>query len=243
MRTLTRVARRLLYRPHPEPVFLLGHPKSGTTAVASLLSRLTGLPVGLDMFRSIGRDRALLERLHRREASFADFVRDYPWHFSRPLVKCPKLTFLEPQLRERFPASRYVLLVRDPRDTLRSFLHRRGMPGQGPGLRHLDPFPPLPGDPLEVLARRWCLAVKPWMERPEAFVLVRYEDFAADREGAVRRLAAELGLPAVHDLEGHLDTPYKPFSGPYDPAQFFGSENLRRLEEICAAERERLGYA
>lgn len=243
MRTLTRLARRVLFRPHPAPVFLLGHPKSGTTAVASLLSRLTGLPVGLDMFRSIGRDRALLERLHRREVPFADFVREYPWHFSRPLVKCPKLTFLEPQVRERFPDSRFVLIVRDPRDTIRSFLHRRGVPGRGPGLLPLDPFPPLPGDPLEVLARRWCLAVAPWMAAPDAFTLLRYEDFAAGREGAIRRLAADLGLPAVHRLEGHLGRPYKPFSGTYDPAEFFGPENLRRLEEICAAERERLGYA
>lgn len=241
MRTLARLARRLLVRPHPAPVFLLGHPKSGTTAVASLLSRLTGLPVGLDMFRSIGRDRALLERLHRREVPFADFVRDWPWHFSRPLVKCPKLTFFEPHLRECFPASRFVFIVRDPRDTLRSFLHRRGV--RGPGFRPLDAFPSLPGDPLEALARRWCLAAAPWMAAPEAFTLVRYEDFAADREGAVRRLASELGLPAVGRLEGHLERPYKPFSGPYDPAAFFGPENLRRLEEICAAERERLGYA
>ena len=41
--------RRRLARVHPAPTFLLGSQKSGTTAIAALLGKCTGLPTTLDL--------------------------------------------------------------------------------------------------------------------------------------------------------------------------------------------------
>lgn len=243
-RRLLHAFRSLYQRPHPAPIFLLGHPKSGTTAIASLLSRLTGLPATLDLFRVIGPPRETVEQLFRSDLPLEAFVRAHAWAFARPLLKCPKLTFLEADLRRCFPAARFVLIVRDPRDTIRSFLHRRGLTGQDTRLDGLDFLPHLTApSAIERLGLRWTLTVEPWMRAPESFTLIRYEDFAKDREGAVRSLAATLGLEPRRGLEGHLERAYKPVSGPYDRQEFYGAANLRRLETVCAAPMERLGYA
>lgn len=244
-------------RPHPAPVFMLGNQKSGTTAIAALLGRATGLPASLDLRRETRND--FWPRVTRGEVPFDRLLRRNGRDFSRPIVKEPNLTFFTAELRERFPSARFAFVLRDPRDNARSILDRVGLPGDLPALdgRHQAQVDPgfalvLDGRWLGIeagphyvdrLAERWnaCLAV--YEREAHAMALLRYEDFVADKPGAVERLARELDLSVRHDVSPHVDRQYQMRGRRgVDWRDFFGP-NLARIERRCAAGMRRHGYA
>jgi hypothetical protein len=75
--------------------------------------------------------------------------------------------------------------------------------------------------------------------------LVRYEDFVKDKVGEITRLVRRMGLESVNDINGEVNVQYKPRGRnrdiPWD--EFFGSENLARIEAICGKSMKRLGYS
>lgn len=232
---------------HPAPVFLLGHPKSGTTAIAGLLAHATGLDITHDLFQTHGIARGEAADLVMGRVDFADFVRRHPAAFVDPLQKCPKLTFAFEALRGHFPAARFVLIARDPRDTIRSFLFRRGLPGDAqqidPPLALLPETLP-PGPYIAQLAERWNLAADVALANPQTVVRIRYEDFARDKVGEIARLAERLALEPRHDITPWLDRPFKPFSETSgDWLAFFGPANLALIEAICGERMAALDYA
>lgn len=233
-------------RVHPAPVFLLGHPKSGTTAIAALLSRATGSPVTHDLFQTHAIPRQEAADLIMGRTEVGDFVRRHPRAFADPLQKCPKLTFAFDALRAHFPAARFALIARDPRDTIRSFLFRRGLPGDADQLdRPLALLPETLRDDHYVvrLAERWNLAADVALRNQDGVVLIRYEDFVRDKVGEIARLAVRLGLDAPCDITPWLDRPFKPFSAvDGDWEAFFGRSNLERIEQVCGARMQALGY-
>lgn len=241
---------------HPRPVFVLGNQKSGTSAIAALLGRACGLSVSIDMLMET--DRPLFPRVHAGELSFAEYVRRNRFEFSHAVVKEPNLTLLYPWIAEAFPESPVVFVVRDPRDNLRSLLGSLGLPGDA---RAIDPadwarlnptwrrvldghWLGIPGEHyVDQLAGRWLRCVQTYRSHAAAMQRCRYEDFQADKEGELRRLAEALGLPVVAAVRDWLDEPFQPSGGPARGwREFFGDDNLARIEAICGAEMEALGY-
>jgi hypothetical protein len=238
----------LLARPHPNPVFVLGNQKSGTSAIAALLGLSTGLSVAVDLRREMQRQTWL--RVRRGDLSFDSFVRRNALDFSRAIVKEPNLTFFHDELIRRAPSARCVFVVRDPRDNVASILDRLGIPGNLAALGEeqcaaVDPGSELVldgswlgieagGHYVERLAARWNACVDVYLARQADLVLVRYEDFVADKVGEIERLAARLGLEGGRDIRGRVDTPFQPAgSRSSDWSTFFGQENLTRIERIC----------
>ena len=92
------------------------------------------------------------------------------------------------------------------------------------------------------LAKRWNAAVQGMAELRDP-VFIRYEDFIAGKETELRRLAEQLGIPAIGDVSAMLDVQFQP---PGDQSSswpdFFGAENLHKIESICASEMSRFGY-
>ena len=164
--------------------------------------------------------------------------------------KCPKLTFFYPELKSCFPGSTFALIVRDPRDTIRSFLNRRGIPG------HLSefestriasrlagyPFLPFPHY-IQRLAHRWRLAANVYLNHPNDVVLIRYEDFLDNKSSYIAELAERLGLRNVHDISLKVDEQYTR-AGDHRITwqEFFGERNLSLIERICRLDIESLGY-
>jgi hypothetical protein len=231
---------------------VLGNAKSGTTAIAALLASATGLSRTLDLPRFTVAEQ---DALHAGELPLSDFVSRHAAEFSRALVKEPALTFLLDRLVEHFPLQRGVFIVRDPRDNLRSILDRVGLPGD---LRETPPPDGLSDSWRRVLdnrwlgleaphyvdslAARWNRAIDLYRRHAGRLLLLRYEEFLLDKRGAVERLAADLGLPVVHDVSREVDVAYQP---PGDAsvswASFFG-DNLARIEDTCGERARALGY-
>ena len=241
---------------HPRPVFILGNQKSGTSPIAGLLSKLTGLPLTMDIRREI--ERPQIERVRHGDLTFQAFVKRNKLDFSRPLIKEPNLTFVYDELTEAFPDSLIVFVYRDPRDNIRSILNRVDATGDQENLTEVQLRDMtagwrrvFQGEPIgrkgdhfvETLAYRWEAAAKLLIDNEAHVKSVRFEDFLRDKVGEITRLAEVLGLPVLHDIAEHVDFPFQP---PGDRSvtwqSFFGQDNLGRIERICGRSMERLGY-
>jgi len=239
-------------RPHPAPIVILGNQKSGTTAIASLLAYHADLRATIDFYPFL--DAETVRSAHEDDEGFRRFIRRFRWEFSRELIKEPQLTFLRDRLAARFPRGRFLWVVRDPRDNLRSILNRLGVSGREEELEPRSVTPEwqlildgswlgLPsGTYTEQLAHRWKAAAE--LALTSGDEIVRYEDFLLDRESSVKDLAVRLGLPSVNSITHMVDLQFQrrgDRTAAWD--EFFGPDNLARVEMICGAAMERLGYA
>lgn len=244
--------------PQTAPIFVLGNQRSGTSAIAALLGRACGLSVSVDMLMEVS--RPTIQRMSRGELSFDDYVRAHRFEFSHDVVKEPSLTFFHRELALRFPESRFVFIVRDPRDNVRSQLDAMEIPGDLAKLderytRNLYPGWDLVLDGrwigidggehyVDRLAARWARCAEICLELGAAVSRCRYEDFLADKTGELARLADALGQPVVADVSAEVDVQYQT-RGDASVAwrEFFGAENLARIERICAEGMRAFGYA
>ncbi len=241
---------------HPAPVFVLGNQKAGTSAIAALLARTAGLRPTMD-FQSQN-TRPAYEQADADGSDFERFIERNRLEFSRGIIKEPNLTFLYRRLAERFPRSRFIFVSRDPRDNIRSILDRLGLPGdlvrlgeerraQVPAAWRLALEGGWPVPPCEnyvgTLARRWDLAAGIFLKHRGKMILVHYEDFLKDKAGCIAGLAGRLGLEQVHDISDMVNVPFQPPGnrGVRWP-EFFGPENLGRIERICVARMAALDY-
>jgi hypothetical protein len=159
---------------------------------------------------------------------------------------------------KRFPSARFLFVVRDPRDNLRSILNRLQLPGDLEALsaEQWDAISPAwrmvvdgrwlgldAGSYIEMLARRWCLCAEIYLHNSEHMALVRYEEFRSAKVATLRALAQSFGWSERHDIRARVDVQFQP-AGDRGVGweEFFGTANLHRVEEICAALMEQVGY-
>lgn len=242
-------------RPSGLPkVMVLGNHKSGTTAIAKLLAELCGMESHIDLPRPLRPDGFALAE---GGLSVNQFASIHPQCLEAELVKVPAFTFAAVEFQRLLPDTRFVCVVRDPRSNIRSLLSRRGLPGHLPKVGWWrQRWMRLRGRPslqqgswggrqdnyVARLAKRWNAAVQGMAELRDP-VFIRYEDFIAAKEAELRRLADQLGLSATGDVSGMLDVQFQP-PGDQNSSwlDFFGADNLRKIESICTKEMSRFGY-
>lgn len=243
---------------HSPPVFVLGNQKSGTTAIAALLANCIGEKFISDVLHS---NKLQLKDVLNEGPSFAALVSNHSESFKGVVVKDNDFTFVHPALARAFPDARFVFIVRDPRQNIRSVLNRLTLPGNLESLSqeqytHLSTklpgwhtivtgssFGPETGHYIDVLADRWVRANQVYLDASDRMTLVRYEDFDAAKRPAIEALAAELGFTAVNDISKKQDRQYQPLGDrSIAPGTFFGQANLERLERRCATMMPAFGY-
>ncbi|WP_299412680.1 sulfotransferase [Acaryochloris sp. IP29b_bin.148] len=239
-------------RIYPNPIIILGHAKSGTTAIAKLLGEVSGKSVTIDPIFRIDPEGVLNHQLFNRELALSTLVQSYKFYFSTPLWKDPKLTFFYDELRQFFPSATYIFVIRDPRDTIRSFLNRRGIPGDLDNLPSpleekaggIARLPIVAGNNyIERLANRWNCATDVYLNHPDDFCLVRYEDFCLDKPGTIASLAKKVGLHPTNDLAGHLNKQYQPKGNhAVSWSKFYKSSHLHSIETICKERMDHFNY-
>ena len=247
-----RVARRAVV--HPSPCFILGMQKSGTSAIAGLLSLRTGVPGAVDLEREWR--RCTIIPASRSERAFDRYVRRNAADFSRRLVKEPGLTYVHEHLVRRWPEAKIAIVVREPVATIRSVLERLELPGdrdsiQESELRRI----PQPwrvvldnrwlgvgtGHYIDQLAERWCIAARLAIARRDSWMVVRYEDFVRDKITMIDSIADDFGFPVVAEIDAFLDRPFQPRGARRDPGEVFG-RNLERITERTESLVQELGY-
>jgi len=236
-----------------DPVIVLGNQKSGTTAIAALLAEFGGLSATLDIPDAKG-----FLKLIKKEITFDKLVKRNQYYFSKDILKEPSLTFFCDDLMRHFTRAKILFIIRDPRDNIRSILNRVNIRGN---LIDIKPETFLQikkswqyaidctwlglrkGTYIEMLAERWNYAADVYLANYDKMILVRYEDFLKDKLFAIRILASKLLIDFKNDISDKLDIQYQP-KGDRDISwkQFFGKENLRKIEFICESRMKRLGY-
>jgi hypothetical protein len=251
-----RIWREPLLPADHRPVFVLGQQKSGTSAIAGLLGEYTAATATIDLPQEI--QDLTIPRIEAGEATIDQLINRNRNGFAAAIVKHPELTLIYPHLRQRFPTSRFVNVIRDPRDNIRSILDRVGLGGE---LSEIDanvweqiPRPwklvlgggdqrPTDFEHLDALCARWNWIADQYLANADEMELIRYEDFIADKAGSIAALARALGLPERSDITASLDRPFQPpgVNRHVDVALFFGT-NLDRIERACAVNMDRFGY-
>ena len=238
-----------------KPVIILGNQKSGTTAIAALLAHLTGKSVTLDI-EPLWRFPDLA--LFRKEIPFASFVTKNRYLFSRDIIKEPWLTFFYNDLRSIFPDAKYVFVIRDPRENIRSLLNRLKLPGDleqltWEDIQQLEPkwqiifMGDLIGVPqghyIEILAHRWVEAAKIYLKNQDNMILVQYESFELNKMKTIEQLAEQLGFEPKYSIKSLIHKPFQPPGNrKISLVDFFGEKNLKRIHKVCAEYMEIFHY-
>ncbi|MHA1273456.1 MAG: sulfotransferase domain-containing protein [Promethearchaeota archaeon] len=253
-KTLFRI-KSMNVKPNEKPIIIFGNQKSGTTAIAALLGMYIEKDVTLDILPIW----EIIDKIILKKSQFPNFVNTYSVLFSKHIIKEPWLTFIPSQVYSRFPKSKYILIVRDPRDNIRSILDKLNIPGnkeKNPyGIRELKTgwkqvfMPELYhwkcNHYIEILSKRWNYAVSiPSNFRLQNIFIVRYEDFKMDKVNFIKNLANELGEKGKIDIKQLINYSFQPKGRNRDiPWQeFFGEKNLHRIENICENNMKKYNY-
>ena len=205
-------ARKLVESP-VTVVVVAGPPRSGTTLLANLLSGSPAYPLlpecqiitglirerlrgereqGEDRFRVFLHDRAFADGVYRTaiESILAELLNRSGSSARFMVLKDPFLVFHLNMINRLISwPLRKVCIVRDPRDTIASYISVRIRAGSRPPVRDaIDYFEPFFAETLRA-------------QETSDTLLVRYEDLVRKDRGAQKRLSDHVGYPI--DLEGY----------------------------------------
>jgi hypothetical protein len=193
----------------PRHLFIAGCPRSGTSALAFLLNEHPQLVLGFERFKRV---RAQLDPFHFTPAQFFSPVAAETdirgellyerlrarWERGSVTAigdKVPLYTRVLPQLLERFPDGRMVVMVREPVDVAASFRRRAADPQ--------DWWPAGNDHRLAVAMWNEALAAARAAElggEGERILLLPYEPLLAGEERWLDVLLAFIGLPSTARL-------------------------------------------
>jgi hypothetical protein len=234
----------LFVKPNKKPIFILGNQKSGTSAICGLLGEATNSTYVIDF---VGAWSPYISNLINNKTPMSKFIKQNSWAFSHQIIKEPNLTFVASKLVTAFPNSDFIYVVRNPFDNIRSILNRLNMSGKCSQIDDFSNFNEtwtsiLKGtdlgiesnNPIEVLATRWNCSIKQYLENPNRFILVRYEDFNLDKVGCIKKLASNTHLPFSNDIKSLTEKNFQPKG---DNSQkildYFGEKNHKLIKENC----------
>ena len=244
-------------RINPNPLFILGNPKSGTTIIAKLLSKATKQTLTSDI-QSIIKHAPL--QLDFNLLSFDNFIKKHKYEFSKEIIKEPFLSFYTKELIRSFPNAKFIWIVRDPHQNIRSILNRLKIPGNLPEI-NFNNFTELEKTPawklnlqsrmlgynssnyIEALAFRWNHAINNYKQNRDKIILVKYEDFIIDKRKYIEDLSLDLGFTIETDISNYVNIQYQPKgNSEINLKDFFGKENYQIIERLCKESMEELGY-
>ena len=241
---------------YPEPLFVFGNQKSGTSVIAALLAAISDLEATID-FTSREINDPKIPLVYSGERSLDWFIQRNRIEFSRPIIKEPSLTFLAESLLQRWPRCRSAFVIRHPCDNIRSILDRLCLPGD---LDSIESIEIKSGNRawdtvldnrwlgvdanhyIDQLAWRWVVSVQLYQKLSERMRLIRYEDFEQDKIQTIKELARSLGLEPVAPIDDLINIQYQPAGRRgREYSEVFGA-NLERIERICWPLAAEFGY-
>jgi len=242
---------------NPNPLFILGNPKSGTTIIANLLSKATKKTLTSDI-KSVIKHTTL--KLDFKLLSFDYFIKKHKYEFSKEIIKEPFLSFYTEELIKSFPNAKFIWIVRNPYQNIRSILNRLKIHGDFQEI-NFNHFPELEKTPawklnlqssmfgyisfnyIEAMAFRWNHAINIYKQHKDRIVLVKYEDFILDKKKYIEDLSLSLDLTVKADISNYVNIQYQPKgNAEIDLKNFFGEENYKIIERLCKENMKELGY-
>ncbi len=245
-------------KPHSSPIFILGNQKSGTSAIAALLGELSGKDTAIDLYYS-GFRYSHFKDWKRGKLNTKQFINKNKIEFSFEILKEPHFSVFFKELKQEFIEAKFVMIVRDPLDNIRSILDRLNIDGDKKNLEKEDKKKIFHSwnllfnndwiggskkQYIEVLAERWNIISKTYLENKNNIILVKYEDFLKDKIKVINNLSRELNIEKVNDISSLLNTQFQPVgkNKKVDVQEFFKEKNYQKILSICKENMERLVY-
>lgn len=238
------------------PIFLLGYQKAGTTAISVLFSEATGLSVTAELKKQLIKPQ--YKEVYQGDLDFKIFLNINKVDFSKQVIKENYLIFYFKQLSERFPHAKYVYIVRDPRDNIRSILNRLHLLGNQQKKSDLKNLPLVwtqflenewltgieSDNYIEALAHSWQKAADIYKQYENKMLLIRYEDFIKEKTKIINQMCNALTCEIKKDISSIVDVNYN-ITGNKNVEwdKFYGKTNLERINEICAEGMKFFNYA
>lgn len=235
-------------KPNREAIFIFGFQKSGTSAIAGLLAHATGSTVTIDTkylwrpYSSWLKDGSLCLKNH---------VNKYSLPFSKDIIKDPGTTFFIDIINEYFFLNKYIFLVRNPFDNIRSILNRLGLSGDQTNINLNDVpeiwryiFPDNGENYISNLAERWLLCNDQFgIIRNDKCIFIKYEDFIKNKEKFVNDLSLDVGLDPKHSIKDVKNNQYQPKGNQeIKLIDFFGKDNYKLIYDKCNSVMVKLEY-
>src|SRR5690606_13286481 len=174
----------------------------------------------------------------------------YSHAFSKDIIRFPTQQHVLIQAREYFNITKYILVVRNPLDNIKSILSRLKIPGNLKTLNKskLDIHPlwlrMLTQDEnyLVSLANCWLQTYSQFDISDEKCVLFRYENFMEDKIKYVTKIVEDLDLTPSYPIDQFINIQYQPKGSHSNNLEFFGKDNKRKLESILLPIACKYGY-
>lgn len=249
---MARLPRARLRRDVPQPIFIMGAPRSGTTLIEQVLACHPSVTAGgerpwLGELRQVAMRLAadagpfpvcLARSWNADQRHLATVFRDH--YLARAEAGglfaagreffTDKMPFNEvylPLLRMAFPDAGIVLMQRDPRDVAVSMLANHMSHGFNCGYRIEDI--------VRHLAATSLLVTHYEREFGDIGLVMRYESFVAEQEAETRRLLAHLGLPfEAVCLQFHESSRYAPTPSYAQVAEPVNDRSIGRHRKFAA---------
>ena len=245
-------------KTHSSPIFILGNQKSGTSVIAGLLGEISHKKTAIDLFYS-GFNYSLFQKWKDKKISTETFINNNKLEFSSKIIKEPHFSVFYQELKSQFPNSKFIMIVRNPFDNIRSILDRLNVNGNITSLDKSDEkkfFHSwnlllnnkwIKGEKtqyIEVLAERWNIICNTYLENKKNMILVKYEDFLLNKEETIMDLSSKLNLENNNKISHLLEKQFqqKGKKQDIDITEFFGEENYQRIQSICKKNMEELRY-
>lgn len=238
-----------LSTPHSHPIFVVGHPRSGTTAIAELLGRHTGLRT----IAEVGWATRHIHDIFNNKLTLRTFLQMYSYEFSYPIIQTPGMTVILHRLKESFPNSRIVYIVRDPRDVICSVISLSNRTDSNDRAIHDPQFILFQNqwlgittdNPIASLAHRWNYCLNEGDRTPDVLFL-RYEDFCSNKHDFITQLAQLLSLVGKADISGETEKQFRgvgKIRGAARWKQMLSPSDVSTVESICKQGMQKHGYS
>ncbi len=248
-----------LFGPKRCSLVVLGHQKSGTTAIAALIARAAGIEYSNDpLYRADWGEGNLVNQLLSNKLKLKTAVKKRPQLFCASIIKDPDLSFIPDQVFEVFTRARVIYVVRDPRQTIRSIADRlrltiddlsnsdlpQNLPNRHWRLILEGRLPHVNGHSIaERLAFRWKDALNTCRNLQKNLSFIRYEDFLMNKVAFINNLVYSCGLDVRSPIDQDVDRNFQqPGDSKTNPFKRLGRDNIEAIEAIVGEYLESVGY-
>tara|TARA_B100000073_G_C23722455_1_gene568103 strand:- start:418 stop:1260 length:843 start_codon:yes stop_codon:yes gene_type:complete len=258
LRCLIYKFRSIKYNSNLSPIFILGNQKSGTSAIASLLGKMSTQKTSIDLLYC-GFYFRIFKQWKQNKISTKQFIQINKLDFSNKIIKEPHLSVFYNELNKEYTQAKFVMIIRNPYDNIRSILDRLKIQGNKIDLNNNDKRKIFHSwnllfdnnwingnerNYIKCLAERWNIITNIYLENQDNLILIKYEDFLKDKTNTIIQLCKQLGLEQKIDISEYLNKQYQPKGKNKNIPlnEFFGKDNFQKITKICQNNMKKLGY-